>query len=199
MAALTGSDQVYGQPDAASYHTTLRDRSDLYLVKPEVLYVPLRFTEKRSRFWWHQEKAQVLRDSPVHPLLARMKRRVEEEDERAYHLFVLAGRFTPEEVRELLSHSEMVHTSGYLDVLVAQIIPRTRNSGLAEFYLVDYVAPPGQLKPLVGLAHAGHPNGNGSMSREELVELLAGAHGQYVETPRKVEEAVKRIIEVKGN
>ena len=128
----------------------------------------------------------------------------EDEGERAYHFFILAGRFTSEDVNELLRHSQMLHTRGNLDVLVSQMVPRTRNGDVAEFYLVDYVAPQGQLKPLVDLALEGedapvHSNGNDSMSREALVSLLAGENGQYAETPRKVEQAVKRIMEVKGN
>ena len=77
-----------------------------------------------------------------------------------------------------------------------------RDDSLTDFYLVDFVAVEGQPKPLVNLAmesqennFSNHANGNGSLTREQLVELLAGPNGEHTEIPLKVEETIRRALE----
>lgn len=197
MLTVTGTDRYYGQPDQGSIFNMIRERADIVTIKPLVLHLPLRRTEK-SRF--RREVHQVLYDSALPLILAEIKRLVDEEDEEAVHLFTVAGDFTLAQVQEIQRHAQMLHKRGRIQVLVNRLIPASRNNATAEVYLADFVMAKGQPKVLVNLAgsedFAPLPQGTNGMCRDELVECLGGTNG--ISVPQKVEQAIQRIVELRG-
>lgn len=156
--------------------------------------MPLRDASKK-RPWSKPEEDDMLRDSPVQMILAEIRKLAKEEDPKAFHLVAVIGQFKPEQVEEIQRHAPLLHATGRLEVLVNVLVARSRQPLTADFYLVDYVIPSGQPKPLLDLIEDEQPSpqNHQGMTREELVERLSGGNGAP-SRPQQVEETIQRIF-----